>query len=305
MANINTEITQIRSAVFGKDVRDAIASGFEKLSGSSGGGVSIDHVDRYYLRHSSPTTVTATTSGWQTAMPTLSTSYPWLWVLFKAVMTDGSEVPIGPICIGSYNERLSSVSMYTIASASDKAPATTASGWGTTIKEPTEALPYIYGYIRFTYYAAGATSTHTVNSSVFRLATYQSTTSGSASSGLADWKYLGGSGASFETSSAFDVPGTVREIMIVWSGSTGGKISIKPAESAGGLSPAATEYYIESNTGVLRLHKIDGTGAAAAMPFQTGWLMESPGAASMLTTITMGHLEVTSPSYTYVEIFGR
>lgn len=310
-ANISQEIATVRSGIWGRDVRDALADALDKLAGDispdtpgTSAGADVIRVDLYYLRHSSATSVTADTAGWQMATPTLSASYPYLWALFKLVKSDGTEVPAGPVCIGTYHERLSSVSVYTMLSASTSTPSASASGWSTAAKTPTASQPYLYAHIRMTYYAAGSASTHTINGGVFRLATY---TAPAASSGgtAGPWQYLGGCGASMEVTEGMDVPEDVTEIMIAWSGTIDGKISIKPYESNGGLTPAATDYYVDSTSGVIRLHRLDATAAPSAMPYKTGWMLETPKSAGMLTEISIGYLEITSPSYTHVQVFGR
>lgn len=175
MANITSELQTIRSGIFGKDVRAAIADGLEKINENGGpggsGGPGIESITQMYLRTSS-TSVTTSTSGWSTTPGTL-TSGQWLWTYFKINLDDGTEVSSAPICIGNYNARLSSVSLYQLRNSSTSTPSTTASGWTTSNQEPTSSAPYVWGCLRFTYYPTNGSSSHTVYSNVFRLKTYQ------------------------------------------------------------------------------------------------------------------------------------
>ena len=137
-------------------------------------GAEITAITQYFLRSSSSTGVTTQTSGWQTAIPTLSTTYPIMWTYFKVSFSDGTEVNSLPIIAGNYNERLSSISVYYLRNSSATTPSTSLSGWSTSYQEPTSASPYLWCHLRFTYYAYGSSSSHTVYSSVFRLKTYSS-----------------------------------------------------------------------------------------------------------------------------------
>ena len=185
MASISSELQTIRSGIFGKDVRAAIADGLEKINENGGpgesGGPSIESITQMYLRTSS-TSVTTSTGGWSTTPGTL-TSGQWLWTYFKINLDDGTQVSSSPICIGNYNAQLSSVSLYQLRNSSTSAPSTTASGWTTTNQEPTASAPYVWGCLRFTYYPTGSSSDHTVYSNVFRLKTYQEPASSGESAG--------------------------------------------------------------------------------------------------------------------------
>ena len=179
MASISSELQTIRSGIFGKDVRAAIADGLEKIN--ENGGPGIESITQMYLRTSS-TSVTTSTGGWSTTPGTL-TSGQWLWTYFKINLDDGTSVSSAPICIGNHNARLSTVSLYQLRNSSTSAPSTTASGWTTTNQEPTASAPYVWGCLRFTYYPTGSSSGHTVYSNVFRLKTYQEPASSGESAG--------------------------------------------------------------------------------------------------------------------------
>lgn len=185
MASITSELQTIRSGIFGKDVRAAIADGLEKINENGGpsgsGGPGIESITQMYLRTSS-TSVTTSTGGWSTTPGTL-TSGQWLWTYFKINLDDGTSVSSAPICIGNYNARLSTVSLYQLRSSSTSTPSTTASGWTTTNQEPTSSAPYVWGCLRFTYYPTNGSTSHTVYSNVFRLKTYQEPASSGESAG--------------------------------------------------------------------------------------------------------------------------
>ena len=175
MANITSELQDIRSAVFGKDVRAAIADGLEKVNAntSSGTGDSVDSVTIYYCSSSSGTNAPAATASWSTTKPTLSSSACYMWTKLRITMESGSAVDTPAFVVGNYNSRLSSVTVYYKLTNTTSAPSTGATGWTTTYNAPTASNQHLYCHLRFTYYAYGASSSHTVYSSVFRLATYQ------------------------------------------------------------------------------------------------------------------------------------
>lgn len=152
--------------------------------GSSGGsGAEISSITQYYLRTSSASGVTTSTSGWSTTPGTLSTGQ-WLWTYFKITMSDSSVVNSTPICIGNYNARMSAVSLYQLGSSSTTSPSTSASGWTNSNVEPTSSAPYVYGHLRFTFYPTGSSTSHIIYSNVFRLKTYQASSGSSGSSDL-------------------------------------------------------------------------------------------------------------------------
>lgn len=175
MANITSELQDIRSAVFGKDVRAAIADGLEKVNAntSSGTGDSVDSVMIYYCSSSSGTTAPATTASWSTTKPTLSASSCYMWMKLRITMESGTTVDTPAFVVGSYHFRLTSVSVYYKLTNTTSTPATSTTGWSTSYSVPTASNQYLWCHIRFSYYAYGASSTHTLNSAVFRLATYQ------------------------------------------------------------------------------------------------------------------------------------
>lgn len=152
-----------------------------KKGGGTGGGPSVSDIRQYYLRSSSGTGITVTTTGWQETVPTLSTSYYWMWGYFKLILSDGTEVNSKPVVIGNYNERLNTVSVYFKATNTTTVPSTTATGWTTTSTEPTASNRYVWCHFRFTYYAYGPSSSHVIYSNVFRLKTYTEPSSGTAS----------------------------------------------------------------------------------------------------------------------------
>lgn len=156
--------------------QDALAGGSSGGSGSgSGTQKGIAGVTQYYLSSSSSSTssVTHSSSGWTTTRPTPTSSSPYIWTYTKIELEDGTSVKTAPIIQGNYNERLGAVSMMFLRNSSATAPSTSASGWSTNSAEPTASQPYVWCYIRLTYYAYGTASSHYVNSSVFRMKTYQ------------------------------------------------------------------------------------------------------------------------------------
>ena len=175
MASISAELQQIRSASLARDVRSSIATAIEKVNSntSSGGGDSIDAVTTYYCASSSCTAAPAAAASWSTTKPTLSSSACYMWMKLRIATESGSAVDTPAFVVGNYNSRLSSVTVYYKLTNTPSTPATSTTGWSTSYSVPTASNQYLWCHIKFTYYAYGASSSHTVYSSVFRLATYQ------------------------------------------------------------------------------------------------------------------------------------
>lgn len=169
---------------------ERVAGPYGPFSGPGGGGGSGTHkgiasVTQYYLSAASPYTssVTHSTSGWTTTRPTPTSSNMYVWTYTDITLEDGTSVKTAPILLGNYNERLGTISVMFLRNSSSTAPSTSASGWSTTSTEPTASQPYVWCYIRLTYYAYGTASSHYVNSRVFRLKTYQAPASSGESAG--------------------------------------------------------------------------------------------------------------------------
>lgn len=187
MATLAENLATIQSGIFGKDVRQAIYEGIQQASESGGSGEdtpsgpSIDSVSIRYLRTSSTTTPTLTNTGWQTTLPTLTSSYLYLWVSFRLTMSDETTKDTPPVLVGTYNWRPTAISIYYARTTSSTSPSITASTWTTTKNEPTAAAPYLHAQFRISYANYQSTSTHTVNSPGFLLRQYQEPTSSSSS----------------------------------------------------------------------------------------------------------------------------
>lgn len=138
-----------------------------------GGGVGISGITQNYLRSSSASGVTTTTSGWQTSLPALSSTHYYLWTYFKINLDDGTSINSTPMVIGTYNYRLSTVSAYFLRNNSDTVPAATTAGWSTSQSEPDASSKNLWCHFRFSYCAYGTTAAHTIYSNVFKLRSYQ------------------------------------------------------------------------------------------------------------------------------------
>lgn len=164
-----------------------IPKGQDGTSGSGGSGTQkgVASVTQYYLSSTSPSasSVTHSSSGWTTTRPVPTSTSVYIWTYTDITLEDGTSVKTAPILLGNYNERLGTISVMFLRNSSSTAPSTSASGWSTTSTEPTASQPYVWCYIRLTYYAYGTASSHYVNSPVFRLKTYQAPASSGESAG--------------------------------------------------------------------------------------------------------------------------
>ena len=71
--------------------------------GASGRGIS--SITEYYKAHSANTNVTTATTGWSTAVPTLTSSNKYLWNYELVTYTDGATAKTTPVVIGVYGDK--------------------------------------------------------------------------------------------------------------------------------------------------------------------------------------------------------
>lgn len=140
---------------------------------SSEGGAKITDISQYFLRSSSGSGITTETSGWSTTMPSLTVSSAVMWTYFKVTLSDGSEINSLPIVAGYYHDRPGTITIRYLRNNSTVTPSTSSSGWTSTYQEPTSASPYLWCHFRFSFYSYGSSGSHYLDSSVFKLKTYE------------------------------------------------------------------------------------------------------------------------------------
>lgn len=127
-------------------------------------GKSIGSVVNYYLATASSSGVTVATSGWTTAVQSVSAAKKYLWNYEVVKYTDGTVASTtAPCIIGSYGDRGSKgdkgdtgstgngikgiVEHYAVSSSNSSAPTT----WSTTVPTMTETNKYLWNYETITY----------------------------------------------------------------------------------------------------------------------------------------------------------
>lgn len=127
-------------------------------------GKSIGSVVNYYLATASSSGVTTATSGWTTAVQSVSAAKKYLWNYEVVKYTDGTVASTtAPCIIGSYGDRGSKgdkgdtgstgngikgiVEHYAVSSSNSSAPTT----WSTTVPTMTETNKYLWNYETITY----------------------------------------------------------------------------------------------------------------------------------------------------------
>lgn len=148
-------------------------------TGSTGKG--IKSVTNKYLATNSSTGVTTSTSGWTTAVQSVSSTKKYLWNYEIITFTDNSTSSTTPCIIGSYGDTgaigpqgpkgdtggtgatgkgISSITEYYLASASNSGVTTATSGWKTTMQLTDTTKKYLWNYEVITY-TDGSTQTTT------------------------------------------------------------------------------------------------------------------------------------------------
>ena len=134
-----------------------IAYGVAK-QGNSGRGVS--KITEYYLASTASSGVTASTTGWTTAIQTIDSSKKYLWNYEVITYTDTTTSSTNPIIIGVFGNTgatgatgkgIESVAEYYLASASSSGVVTSTSGWTTTMQTLTATNKYLWNYELITY----------------------------------------------------------------------------------------------------------------------------------------------------------
>lgn len=127
-------------------------------------GKSIGSVVNYYLATASSSGVTTATSGWTTAVQSVSAAKKYLWNYEVVKYTDGTVASTtAPCIIGSYGDRGSKgdkgdtgstgngikgiVEHYAVSTSNSSAPTT----WSTTVPTMTETNKYLWNYETITY----------------------------------------------------------------------------------------------------------------------------------------------------------
>ena len=129
--------------------------------GSSGRGVK--SVTEYYLATASSSGVTTSTSGWTTAVQTITIDKKYLWNYEVITYTDDTTSPTSPIIIGVFGNTgatgstgatgkgIKSVTEYYLATSSSSGVTTSTSGWTTTMQTLTSTNKYLWNYELITY----------------------------------------------------------------------------------------------------------------------------------------------------------
>ncbi len=130
-------------------------------------GVGVSSVTEYYLATSSSSGVTTSTSGWTTAIQTITSANKYLWNYEKITYTDGTSQNTPPIIIGAYGDTggtgsagkgITSITEYYLATSASSGVTTSTTGWTTTMQTTTPTNKYLWNYEKITY-TDGTTST--------------------------------------------------------------------------------------------------------------------------------------------------
>ena len=128
------------------------------ITGQKGStGVGIKSVTEYYLATASSSGVTTSTSGWTTAIQTITSDKKYLWNYEVITYTDNTTSTTTPIVIGVFGNTgntgkgIKSVTEYYLATSSSSGVTTSTSGWTTTMQSLTATNKYLWNYELITY----------------------------------------------------------------------------------------------------------------------------------------------------------
>lgn len=124
-------------------------------SGSTG--VGIKSVTEYYLATTVSSGVTISTTGWTTAIQTMTATNKYLWNYEVITYTNDTTSSTNPIIIGVFGNTgssgtgIKSVTEYYLATDLSSGVTTSTTGWTTTIQTLTEINKYLWNYELITY----------------------------------------------------------------------------------------------------------------------------------------------------------
>ena len=128
------------------------------MTGQKGStGVGVKSITEYYLATSSSSGVTISTSGWTTAVQTITLDKKYLWNYEVITYTNDTTSTTAPVIIGVFGNTgntgkgIKSVTEYYLATASSSNVTTSTSGWTTTMQTLTSAKKYLWNYELITY----------------------------------------------------------------------------------------------------------------------------------------------------------
>ena len=120
-------------------------------------GVGVKSVTEYYLATASSSGVTTSTSGWTTAVQTITTDKKYLWNYEVITYTNNTTGTTTPVIIGVFGNTgdtgkgIKSVTEYYLATASSSNVTTSTTGWTTTMQTLTSTKKYLWNYELITY----------------------------------------------------------------------------------------------------------------------------------------------------------
>ena len=131
------------------------------ITGQKGAtGVGVKSVTEYYLATASSSSVTSSTSGWTTAVQTITSDKKYLWNYEVITYTNDTTSSTSPVIIGAFGNTggtgatgkgIKSVTEYYLASTSASGVTTSTTGWTTTMQALTATNKYLWNYELLTY----------------------------------------------------------------------------------------------------------------------------------------------------------
>ena len=155
--------TSTTPCIIGNYSKDGI-NGTNGTNGTNGkDGKGIVSITEYYLVSPNATGVTTSTSGWNTTIPSMTSTNRYLWNYEKTAYTTGEVETGNPKVIGVYGDKgdtgasgtngvgISKIENFYLASTSNSGITTSTSGWTTTVQSVSSSKKYLWNYEKVSY----------------------------------------------------------------------------------------------------------------------------------------------------------
>lgn len=146
------------TALLDEQIIPVVSDGAKGETGNTG--VGVKSVTEYYLATASSSGITSSTTGWTTAIQTITVDKKYLWNYEVITYTDNTTSTTSPIIIGAYGNTgstgatgkgIKSVTEYYLASTLSTGVTTSTTGWTTTMQTLTATNKYLWNYELITY----------------------------------------------------------------------------------------------------------------------------------------------------------
>ena len=286
-----------------------IIGAFGNTGGTGATGKGIKSVTEYYLASTSSSGVTTSTTGWTTAMQTLTATNKYLWNYELITYTDNSTATINPVIIGVYGDkgnqgdRGAGISSVTVTYGVSTDVATQPTSWQTTLPTVAEGS---YLWTRTVTDYTDASIADTVTLTYAKQGAKGSTGSAGTSVTVSSIQYQAGTSATTAPTGTWsNSVVTVAEGSYLWTKTTfsDGKVAYGVAKQGakGSAGVNAITFQIYAPNGYLLSNELESLtlqtfaydGSAAITSATYAWSYQENDAWVAISNATTGSLTLT------------